>query len=166
MKLLVAVDLSKSTQKIVEKAEEIAKGLSAKVWILHNAVPGPDVLEFKADPEAARKSLAKKFHDEHRQIQKIAKQLRKAGLKATALLVHGPTVETILKEASRLGVDMIVVGSHGRSAMYQLLVGSVSEGILHKSKCPVLVVPTLKKKHLIAKMASDPTSDTSPGSPE
>ncbi len=80
--------------------------------------------------------------------------------------MHGPTVETILKEASKLEVDMIVVGSHGGNAMYQLLVGSVSEGIVHKSKCPVLVVPTLKKKHLIAKMASDSTSDASPNSQE
>ncbi len=142
MKLLVAVDLSESTQIIVKKAEEIAKALSAKVWILHNAEPEPDVLEFKADPQTARESLSKKFHREHRQIQKIAKRLRKAGLKTTALLVHDATVEIILKEASKLDVDIIVVGSHGRSAMYQLLVGSVSEGVLHKSRCPILIVPT------------------------
>ena len=145
MKLLVAVDLSKSTQKIVENAEVIAKGLSAKIWILHNAEPGPDVLEFKADPETARESLAKKFRDEHRQIQEIANRMRKAGVDTTALLVHGATVETILKEASELEVDMIVVGSHGRGAMYQLLVGSVSEAVLHKSIFPVLVVPTHKR---------------------
>lgn len=142
MRLLVAVDLSDSTQKIVKRAEEIAKAFSAEVWILHNAEPAPDVLEFKADPQTAREALAKKFHLEHRQIQKIAKRLREEGLKATALLVHGPTVEVILKEATKLDVDMIVVGSHGRSAMYQLLVGSVSEGVLHKSECPIVVVPT------------------------
>jgi nucleotide-binding universal stress UspA family protein len=92
----------------------------------------------------ARDSLAEKFHREHRQIQEIAKRLREEGLEATALLVHGPTVEYILKEASELDVDMIVVGSHGRGAVYQLLVGSVSEGLLRKSRCPVLVVPTRK----------------------
>jgi len=85
------------------------------------------------------------FHSEHRQIQEIAKRLREEGLKATALLVHGHTVEMILKEASKLDVDMIVVGSHGRSAMHQLLVNSVSEGILHKSRCPILVVPTHRR---------------------
>ena len=142
MKLLVAVDLSDSTQLIVKKTEEIAKAISAKVWILHNVEPEPDVLEFRADPQTARESLAKKFHHEHRQIQEIAKRLRRTGLKTTALLVHGPTVETILKEASKLNVDMIIVGSHGRSAMYQLLVGSTSEGVLHESRCPILVVPT------------------------
>ena len=144
MRLLVALDLSEPTALIVKKAEELAKEMSAKVWILHNAEPPPDVLEFRTDPQAARDSLAEKFHREHRQIQKIAKRLRKEGLEATALLVHGPTVETILKEASDLDVDIIVVGSHGRSAVYQLLVGSVSEGILRKSRCPVLVVPTRK----------------------
>jgi len=145
MKLLVAVDLSESTQTIVEKVEEMNKEYPAKVWILHNAEPEPDFVEFKVDPLAARETLAKKFHSEHRQIQEIANRLRKAGLDATALLVHGATVETILKEASDLDVDMIVVGTHGRGAMYQLLVGSVSEGILHKSRLPVLVIPTHKR---------------------
>ncbi|MDX2507067.1 MAG: universal stress protein, partial [Gammaproteobacteria bacterium] len=131
MKLLVAVDLSDSTQIIVKNVEKIAKPLSAKVWILHNAEPEPDVLAFKVDPQTAREDLAKKFHLEHCQIQEIAERLRAEGLNATALLVHGPTVKTILEEAKKLDVDMIIVGSHGRGAMYQLVVGSVSEGILH-----------------------------------
>ena len=145
MKLLVAVDLSESTQTIVDKVEEINKDYPAKVWVLHNAEPEPDFVEFKVDPLAARDSLAKRFHVEHRQLQEIADRLRKAGLDATALRVHGATVETILKEASDLDVDMIVVGTHGRGAMYQLLVGSVSEGILRKSRYPVLVIPTHKR---------------------
>ena len=145
MKLLVCVDLSESTEIIVKKIEEIAIALSAKVWLLHNAVPEPDFVEFKVDPQAARESLAKKFHGEHRQIQELANRMRKAGLDTTALLVHGATVETILKEASELEVDMIVVGSHGRGAMHQLLVGSVSEGVLRKSRCPILIVPTHKR---------------------
>jgi nucleotide-binding universal stress UspA family protein len=145
MKLLVCVDLSESTEIIVKKIEEITKALPAKVWLLHNAVPEPDVVEFKVDPQAARESLAKKFHVEHRQIQELANRMRKAGVDTTALLVHGATVETILKEASELEVDMIVVGSHGRGAMYQLLVGSVSKAVLHKSRFPILVVPTHKR---------------------
>lgn len=146
MKILVCVDLSESTEIIVNKIEELAISLSAQVWLLHNAVPGPDYVEFKVDPLAARKSLAKKFHIEHRQIQDFAERLRNAGIEATALLVHGATVETILQEASDVDADMIVVGSHGKGAMYQLLLGSVSEGVLHKSSLPVLVIPTHKRK--------------------
>ena len=146
MKILVCVDLSESTEKIVKKIEELAKSLSAQVWLLHNAEPAPGVVEFKADPLAARESLAKKFRDEHRQIQELADRMRKAGIDTTALLVHGATVEAILQEASDVEADLIVVGSHGRGAMYQLLVGSVSKGVLHKSPLPVLVIPTHKRK--------------------
>ena len=145
MKLLVCVDLSEATEIIVKKIEEITKALPTKVWLLHNAVPEPDFVEFKVDPQAARESLAKKFHVEHRQIQELANRMRKAGVDTTALLVHGATVETILEEASDLKVDMIVVGTHGRGAMYQLLMGSVSEAVLHKSRFPVLLVPTHKR---------------------
>ena len=145
MKLLVAVDLSQSTETIVEKVKEITREYPAKVWILHNALPEPDHIEFKVDPLAARKNLAETFRKEHRQIQDIADRLRKSGLDSKALLVHGATVEIILKEAADLDVDMIVVGTHGRGAMYQLLMGSISKEIIHKSRFPVLVVPTHKR---------------------
>lgn len=146
MKLLVAVDLSDSTQTIVDKVEAITGGHSASVWILHNAEPEPGFVEFKVDPIAAREALAKRFHAEHRQIQEIAERLRREGLEATALLVHGPTVETILQEAEDLEVDMIVVGSHGHGAMYQLRMGSITKEILKKSTYPVLMVPTHGRK--------------------
>ena len=145
MKILACVDLSDATEIIIEKTEGLAKRLSAKVWLLHNALPEPDKIEFKVDPIAAREDLAKRFHDEHRQVQELAKRLRNSGIDASALLVHGATVDSILTESADLDVDMIIVGSHGRGAMFQLLLGSVSEGVLHKSRLPVLVIPTHKR---------------------
>jgi len=152
MKLLVGVDLSEATEKIVKKAGELAKELSAQVWLIHVTKPEPadlfiagyepDQIENEADPQVIRNSMAKRFHNEHRQIQEIADRLRESGLDATALLVQGATVEMILKEASKLDIDMIIVGSHGRGAMHHLLVGSVSEGVIHDSERPVLVIPT------------------------
>ena len=152
MKVLVGVDLSESTEKIVKKAKEVAKAISAKVWIIHIVKPEPadfyigghepDSDKFETDPKSFRDSLAKRFHVEHRTLQEIADRLRKAGLDTTALLVEGEPAETMLKEASKLDVDIIIVGSHGRGAMHQLLMGSVSEGVIRRSECPILVVPT------------------------
>lgn len=146
MKILAGVDLSESTEIIVNKIEELTKSLTARVWLLHNAVPEPGHIEFKVDPVAAREALANKFHAEHCKLQDFAERLRNAGIEATALLVHGSTVETILQEASDVDADIIVVGSHGKGAMNRLLLGSVSKGILHKSSLPVLVIPTHKRK--------------------
>jgi nucleotide-binding universal stress UspA family protein len=56
--------------------------------------------------------------------------------------VHGTQVEVICKEAADLDVDMIVVGTQGRGAIYQLLMGSISEEIIHKSRYSVLVIQT------------------------
>ena len=52
----------------MDEVKEIAKRDSAKGWILHNALPDPDQLEFKVDPLEAPENLAKQFHEEHRQI--------------------------------------------------------------------------------------------------
>ena len=141
MKILVCVDLSDSTEEILKSIERLCKPLNAKIWLLHNAMPEPDTIEFKIDPIEARESLAKKFHHQHRQIQELAERFRKSRVDANALLVHGKTVDVILKEASDLDIDLIVVGSHGHGAMYQLLLGSVSEGVLHRSSRPFLVIP-------------------------
>ena len=142
MKILVCIDLSDSTEKILNRIEALCRPLKARVWLLHNATPEPDTIEFKVDPIEARESLAKEFHQQHRHVQQLAERFRESGIEATALLVHGKTVDTILKEAADLDVDLIVVGSHGHGAMYQLLVGSISEGVLQGSSRPVLVIPT------------------------
>ena len=82
--------------------------------------------------------------EEHRSVQGHADTLRQAGLKATALLIQGPIVETTLTEAKRLGADLLIVGSHGFGALYDLVVGSSSRGILKNTEIPVLVVPVKK----------------------
>ncbi len=141
MKILVAVDLSASCEKVVQVAQNLAAAAKAGIWLLHVAPPDPDFVGYEAGPQAVRDSASDRFHAEHRQIQAIAEQLRGEGLDATALLVQGSTAETIVHEALKLDVDMVVIGSHGRFSLHQLLQGSDSRGILHKSRCPVLVVP-------------------------
>ncbi len=145
MNILVAVDFSDATESIVRQAEEIAAARSAKVWLIHVAEPEPDFVGYQPGPQAERDFLAERFHREHRSIQRLAERMRATDLDVTALLVQGATVETILEEARKLKIDMIVVGSHGRGAMYQLLLGSVSEGVLRGAACPTLVVPARRR---------------------
>lgn len=141
MKLLVGVDLSEPTALVLEQVERIASGLDAKVYVMHVADPEPDFVGMDVGPQAERDAWADKYRDEHAHIQRLSNDLRKADIEATALLVQGPTVQTLLKEAAKLGADMIVLGSHGKGAVHKLLVGSVSEGVLRHADIPVVIVP-------------------------
>ena len=145
MIVLVAVDLSQASEKVVASARQVALQTGAKVYVLHAAEPEPDFVGYDAGPDVVRGQVANEYREEHRGIQKLADSLRESGIDATALLIQGPTVETTLKQSKKLDADLIVVGSHGHSAIYDVLVGSYSAGILRKSDVPVLVVPTRGK---------------------
>ena len=142
MRILVALDLSEHTDTIIAKAKDIAVPTDARVWLLHVADPDPDFVGFDVGPQNERDARAAEFHADHTRVQSLADGLRSDGIQATALLVQGPYAETILKEAADLDVDLIVMGSHGRGAMYQLLVGSTSEGVIRDADCPVMLIPT------------------------
>lgn len=141
MNILVAVDLSPASEKVVAAAGRVARLTGAKVYILHVAEPEPDFVGYDAGPEVVRTQVANEYRREHRDVQALADKLRADGLDASALLIQGPTVETALKEAENLDAELIVVGTHGHSAVYDVLIGSYSAGIIRKSKRPVLVVP-------------------------
>lgn len=141
MNIVVAVDLSPGSEKVVDTAGRMAKAMGASVYVVHVAEPEPDFVGYDAGPEVVRTQVAAELHREHRDVQVLAQRLRDRGIEATALLIRGPTVETALKEAANLEACMIVVGSHGHGAVYDVLVGSYSAGIIRRSELPVLVVP-------------------------
>ena len=141
MNILVAIDLSPASTKVIEAARGVAKLTGTTVYVLHVAEPEPDFVGYDAGPDVVRKQVAEELHREHRAVQAYAKELRADGIEATALLIRGPTVKTTLKEAESLDAGMIIIGSHGHGAVYDVLVGSYSAGIIRKSTLPVLVVP-------------------------
>jgi nucleotide-binding universal stress UspA family protein len=141
MNILVAVDLSPGSEKVVATAGKLAKLMEARVYVVHIAEPEPDCVGYDAGPEVVRTQVAEELHREHRDVQALAQRLREQDIDATALLIRGPTVDTALKEAASLEAGLIVVGSHGHGAVYDVLVGSYSAGIIRRSKLPVLVVP-------------------------
>lgn len=142
MNILVAVDLSSASDHVIAAAGKVASITGSKVFVLHCAEPDPAFVGYEAGPDAVRDQVAAEYREEHRAVRALASELEASGIDAIALLVQGPVVETTLREAARLGAELIIVGSHGHGAVYDLVVGSHSAGILRRSGVPVLVVPT------------------------
>jgi len=140
MNAVVALDFSSVSEKQLEVIGRLTRE-DRHIYLLHVAEPNPDFVGFDTGPDVVRDQMAQQFHREHEEVQAMAQRLRDDGHQATALLVQGPTVDTILRQAEKLEADLIVVGSHGHGAMFDMLVGSISAEVIRRSTIPVLVVP-------------------------
>ena len=141
MKLLVAVDLSPITEKVIEEVKKIARKTNPRIWIIHVVAPDPDFIGYEVGPQTERDFVAKKFHEKHIALQDLAKKMRADSLNVTPLLLQGPTVQAILEEADDIDADMIITGSHGHGMMYNIFIGSISKEVLKHSTRPVLIIP-------------------------
>lgn len=141
MKILAAIDFSPVTEQVLATLVQMAARLPAQVWLVHVAPPEPAFVGYDTGPAVVRDQVASEHRRHHQQLQELADRLRAQKVEATALQVQGPAVVTLIAEAERLQVSLIVLGSHGHGAVYNMLVGSVAEGIVRASKVPVLLVP-------------------------
>lgn len=139
--ILVCIDFSDITQRVVQTATQLATALGSRVLLLHVAPPEPDFVPYEVGPQAERDAVAKLLRQEHQKLQVLEQQLINEDVSVEALMVQGPAAQKILQEARVMNADLIVMGSHGHGAVYELLVGSVTETVLRKTHAPVLVVP-------------------------
>jgi nucleotide-binding universal stress UspA family protein len=139
--ILAAIDFSDVSTRVIEQAVEISQSFAGKLWLVHVADPDPDFIGYGTGPQTERDWRAKILKDEHLYIQQQALELDRQGINVTPLLIQGATAEAILKEALKLKADLIVIGSHGHNSFYNALVGSVSEQVIRKATCPVLIIP-------------------------
>ncbi len=138
--ILIPLDFSETTLEVLDRASLLARSFSAKLWLIHVAPPEPDFVGYGAGPQTVRDQVASELRDEHRRTQQVAEKLRRSGLAATALCPQGATVKTILHEAEKLEVDLIVMGSRGHGKLRGLLLGSQSQKVLQHAPCPVMIV--------------------------
>lgn len=144
--ILVAIESCEATtiaSPIMERTIELASALSSKVWILH-IVPHSREAPFNVESKTLRMEVAAELRHEHEFLQHLAQCLRDRDIDATALLVEGATIGTILKESDRLDIDLIVLGCHRHGLLYGALMDVTDEGLLSKCTRPIMFIPTLE----------------------
>lgn len=144
--VIAAVDFSDATEAVVAEAASLAIALRATLHILHVLPPEPDFVGYEPGPQTVRNIVAQELNEEHHETVDLRERLRGQGIDTEALVLRGRTADKVAEEAARLDAAMVVIGSHGHGALYDLFLGSVSEAILRSAPCPVLVVPWRKKQ--------------------
>lgn len=137
--LLAAIDIANTHAGYLAYIETLARQLNAKVWLVHVAQPHPDVVEMALSD--AGEWQQRKINSEHQPLLEMARQMGSMGIDATPVLLQGPVVECLLEVARDVAASMILVNSQGHGPLYDLVVGSVAEGLSGNAVCPVLWVP-------------------------
>ena len=149
-KLVVATDGSPSAIEAVEYGLELADEQGAELIFVHVA-PAMDVLPavgIGAGAPAA--TLIHELTEQDRaSLEKALQIAAEKGIEAKAELLSGNPADEIVAYADSIDADLIVVGSRGHGAIASVLLGSVSRGVLHESKRPVLVVRGLPERELV-----------------
>lgn len=139
--ILVPVDFSDVTKRVVETAQSLARAYGARIVLLHISEPEPDFVGFEPGPTSVRASVARDFQKEHQKLDELRAGMSTNPDEVLALHIQGPMIDKIIDEAAKQNADAIVMGSHGHGALFEFLVGSVTSGVLRASKVPVVVVP-------------------------
>jgi nucleotide-binding universal stress UspA family protein len=143
--ILVPIDGSKMSHKAAKYAVELAKQTDASLTLL-SVIDKRFVVEQSVSAFASPTHLKESIEDYLKQsaqsstdeIEKICKRNR---IQYKSVIRTGHPVEEIVKEATKSKVDLIVMGSHGKSALRAAVLGSVTYGVIHKdTKIPLLIV--------------------------
>jgi nucleotide-binding universal stress UspA family protein len=142
--LLAAIDFSPITQKVVDGAAALASAMGARLVLLNVWEPmaayvpvgaGMDVITAPIPIEPPDLTIVKE------RLEHLVAPLKAKGLAVETLVTVALPVGEILDQAKSLNASMIVLGSHGHGALFQLFSGSVVTSVLHKASIPVTIIP-------------------------
>jgi nucleotide-binding universal stress UspA family protein len=142
-KILVCSGGSAGALKAVQAASKLAKSLNASVTLLYVNDPALSTLPYMGPPEAAfcvETSIAEADERQKESVQPSQAALENAGISFTTRCEFGHPVDTITRVADEEKSELIVLGSRGLGGFERLMLGSVSDGVLHHAHCPVLVI--------------------------
>lgn len=141
MKILLAVDGSKysldAVNCLVEHADWYREKPTVELLTVHLPVPKLPRMSM-----VVGKNQIKKYYEEEGEaaLSAAKKKLGAAGIAYKATIAVGTVAETIVQHAQKTRCDLIYIGTHGRTAAGNMLLGSIATKVMHISPVPVLLV--------------------------
>jgi nucleotide-binding universal stress UspA family protein len=140
-RILHASDFSRASRRAFEEAVALARADGAELTLIHVLEP---VIPWTEDAYVSRRAYDQLLTSTRaaaaRQLDVLVRRARATGVRATGRLVDGNPRDAIPRLAKRARADLVVVGTHGRTGLSRLLLGSVAARVLATASCPVLTV--------------------------
>jgi nucleotide-binding universal stress UspA family protein len=156
-KILAPTDFSDDSNLALSYAMTLAQKFSSEIIVVHVDQPLAPVMVSELNP-GVDVSTMNRIAEEQRllalkELDETTGRLREGGVKARGLMRVGAPFLEIINAAQSESADLIVMGTHGRTGLVHVLMGSVAERVVNKAPCPVLTVrhPDRKFKHPLDK---------------
>lgn len=139
--IVVPIDFSDKTDQLIDATVKFAKQINGKVFVIH--VAPTDIgfaigdMGFQYFPEVEQNEIK----EELLQLNTIQQRFLAQDIDCEHILKQGLAKETILEYAQEKNADYLIVGSHGRSEVYDVFIGSLTKGLTKSSPVPVVVIP-------------------------
>ncbi len=142
-KILIATDGSEYTKKAVDHGIELAINIGAKL----HAIYVIDTRAYGSIPLSASMEYTYSIlrQEGDTAIKYVADRAEAAGLEAEGIIAEGHPAEEIIKYAEENSIDLIVMGTLGKSGLDRFLLGSVADKVIRNSRIPVIAVPAKEK---------------------
>ena len=135
-KILVAVDGSPFSDAALDQALSLGQICSSEIFVI-------SVIDLYPEQMAVAPALVEKMSEEVEQLLSQAKKkVDETKIPCeTIVRMGGPPHEFIVQEAKERGIDLICMGTFGRTGLKRVLMGSVAQNVIAQSPCPVMVIP-------------------------
>jgi nucleotide-binding universal stress UspA family protein len=142
-RILHATDFSSASRPALARAIALARQNRAALRVVHARPPlalagGGD---FAFVPPGTYETIDRQARRHaQKRLAAIVDRARKAGVRTTAFLLDGAPHEQVPRAARRMRADLIVIGTHGRTGVTKVILGSVADRLVRLAPCPVLTV--------------------------
>ena len=143
-KILIPTDNSKVSIEAAKQGLEIAKLMNSKVYVIYVV----DIMPFVGLPtegfwESMKEILEEEGKEAFNKIESIAKEF---DINIVSEILEGNPAKEIVEYANKKNINLIVMGTSGKSGIDKLLLGSVAEKVSKRAQCPILLVKMKEKK--------------------
>ncbi len=135
--ILLSTDFSCYSEAALAQAVVIARQYSARIYITH--IITPEICQFQG-PDTVANTIAVVHQCCERDLSEVTRSVAQEGVHAEYLLRQGNIEDVLLDQIEKYDIDLVVVGTHGRTGFKRFILGSVAEQVLRFSPCPVLTV--------------------------
>jgi universal stress protein A len=140
-RILHPTDFSRASGAAFRKALDLAKTSKAELLVVHVLAPTvPMVGDGYVSPEVYEDLAASARAYGKKNLDALVAKAKKAGVRAKSVLLEGVPHEQIARTARRQRADLVVMGTHGRTGLAKLFLGSVAGRVIAIAPCPVMTV--------------------------